>query len=470
MRPRHLTRTGALNVLAQVVFLAVLYAVGHERHLIADGIWRDVILIGLVFAQSLIWVAFFYLQDRAEPEPTGYVLVAFVAGMAAASLIALPAEQTLFHLSSWLYRSDTSLVLGATCVRGAIASLLVYAIIRYGFGPTGEFDEPADGLAYGAFVGCGFAAVLSLSYLTAHPDFTLFAIGQSAATNVLVYASVGALVGYLVGRTKFRSRPVGAAHAVAILVGAGLVGLYQVVVEYAVTAGSAHPLWAGAGAAVAFAIVVLGVATTLMYRVTAHATPASAQAMRPFDPLAIGAGLVLLAVGAYATYDGLRNVVFLDVRYAISFAYDPIGAAAGGSAGSGVITQAAFAKHGSAGLPLVFTARTPGGAMIVVQRAPGSVPVDQVDPRRFLNSADPLGLTISDVSVGGRHGLRMRYAYLAKPDTFSRELPSLHWAYTDVVPGPTDTYALSFDAAPDAFGRDEHVYTAVLSTVSWSNK
>ena len=468
MRNRHITRTGAMHLLAQVLLLAVLYAVWHERPLAIEGVWRSVVLVGLVFGQSAIWVFFFYLQDRAEPEPTGYVLVAFVSGMAAASLVALPAEQTFFHLASWMYGSPLSLALGATCVRGVIASFLVYAIVRYGFLPDREFDEPADGVAYGAFIGCGFAAVSNLTYLELHPDFTPFAIAASAVMNVTVYGSVGALVGYLVGRTKFSWRPVGAAHALAIVVGAVLVGGYHVLAEYAAVANAEQPLWAGAGASIAFAVLVLGSVTLLMYRLTARATGGASPTMTLFDPWAIGVGMLLVAGGAYATWDGTRPVPFRDARAALSFTYDPLAVAAGGAEGSPVVTQAAFARHGSAGLPLVFTARTARGATIVVQRDAGSVPVDQLDPRRFLRQAEPMSLTISDVTIGGRRGLRMRYAYLLPAAELSRGLPQLRWAYTDVVPGATDTYAISFDAAPDAFSTDEPVYADVLSTVSWS--
>jgi hypothetical protein len=62
----------------------------------------------------------------------------------------------------------------------------------------------------------------------------------------------------------------------------------------------------------------------------------------------------------------------------------------------------------------------------------------------------------------------MRYAYLLAADGLSKDLPHLRWAYTDVVPSGTDTYAMSFDAAPDVFSHDEHVYADVLSTVRWS--
>ena len=38
-------------------------------------------------------------------------------------------------------------------------------------------------MVYGAFAGCGFAAITSFSYLSGHPDFTLFVAGYIAATK-----------------------------------------------------------------------------------------------------------------------------------------------------------------------------------------------------------------------------------------------------------------------------------------------
>ncbi len=426
------------------------------------------VLVGVVFVQSVIWVGFFYLQDRVEPEPTGHVLVAFAAGMAAASLVALPIEQTFFHISDWMYRSETDLVLAATCVHGALVSLLVYAIVRYGFMPDAEFDEPADGMAYGAFIGCGFAAVSSLTYLALHPTFTLFAIADSAAMNVLVYASVGALVGYLVGRTKFRPRGAAGSYALAVFAGALLVGAYQMFVDYAFVAGARYALWAGTLAAVVFALLVLGAATALMFRITGEPAAHPGRAERRLDPLALGAGVVLLAAGAVAAHAATRAVLFQDARHAIAFAYDPAAAhVAGPGLDEGRVTQAAFTTHGSAGLPLIFTARTPAGSTVAVQARPGTVALDRLDPLVFLTTPDPIGLTLTDVTVGGRRGVRLRYAYQIDPPARSRELPRMRWAYTDVVPSDAETFALSFDADPGSFDRDARFYEDLLSTVTW---
>ena len=207
MRRRTFLTTGWLNILGQIVLLAALYAFGSVSALGMAGPWAPYALLLLVGLPSALWTVFFYLQDRRKPEPAHAVILAFLAGMAAASVFALPIERDLFQTSAWLYESPALLILGSALVRGTLASFLVYLIIHLGFYPSRDFDEPADGMIYGAFAGAGFATITSLTYLAGHLDFTLFAIGYTAATNILMYASVGALVGHLVGRTKFSTRP-----------------------------------------------------------------------------------------------------------------------------------------------------------------------------------------------------------------------------------------------------------------------
>jgi RsiW-degrading membrane proteinase PrsW (M82 family) len=468
MRTRNLALAGVLSLVSQGLILAVLYAVASDRPLGVSGVWRDVVLAALAVVQSAIWAAFFYVQDRTEPEPTHFVLAAFAAGMAAGALVAIPFEQTLFALPDWIHRSNTTLLIGASCVRGAIASLIVYAIVRHGFQRSSEFDEPADGMAYGAFIGSGLAAVVSLTYLAAHPDFTLFAAAQAAATNVLVYASVGALAGYLVGSTKFTARPSALAGAAAVVAGAALIGLYHVIIEYAIVSGAENGLLTGAGAAMAFALVVLGVSTVLMNRLTSRASASTGVAPRTLDVPAMTAGLILLAIGGFTAARHLQAIEFHDATQSFGFRYDPAFAASVAIPDTGVVTQASFTTIGPPDLPEIFTARTRHGATVSVQSRAGAIDVQQFLPEPFLRSAEPIGLTVKEIDVGGRRGIRLHYAYQTNSETPSPDLPRLRWVYTDVVPHGDRTYAISFEAEPDAFSAGEASYQSLLSTVTWS--
>lgn len=470
MRTRTVARTGALNLAAQVAILAVLYFTAHERAADATGAPRVLLLMGVTLLPSAIWALFFYLQDRRQPEPTANVVMAFAAGAGAAAALVLPAEAHLFQSSEWMYRSPLALALGATLVRGALVAAMFYVIIRYGFMPSADFDEPADGMAYGAFAGSGLAAVLSLSQASAHPDFTLFALAYAAATNVMAYASIGALTGYLVGRAKFQLRPAPLSYAEAIVAGAALTGLYHVIAEYAFVEESANAMWISVGAALVFAIIVLALATWLMGRLTSRSDHQSRLVARALDPLPAAVAVLLIAAGAFVAWRTVGPAAFHAGGF--GFEYDASFVPSVGGAGQErpPVTQASFGRRGTAapvtGVPM-FRAASLDGARLAVRRVAESLAFDQLDPLPFAGVDNPLAMDISEVTAGGRRALRMRFAYLEPRDDAAGGLPKLRWALVDVVPSAGATYVFSLDAAPETFAAAERAYRDLLMTVQW---
>ena len=192
---QYLMRAGVGNLAAQAAILTALFYLGRETAIDIEGPFGLLVLLLLVLVPSIIWTSFFYLQDLRNPEPTRYVIVAFFAGMAAAALVAIPVETYLLEVSDWLHKSPLFLAGASFVVIGGLAALVFYFVLRHGFLASTEFDQPADGFVYGAFVGSGFALTKSLFYLFHHPDFTLFGMGYTAATNVLLYAGVASLMG-----------------------------------------------------------------------------------------------------------------------------------------------------------------------------------------------------------------------------------------------------------------------------------
>ena len=217
MRQQTFFRTGWLNILFQAVFLVLLYIVETFGSLEATGVWRSTVIWFLVLLPCAIWAWFFYLQDRKAPEPSRYIIASFLSGLGAASVFALPIERYFFQTGEWLYESPLFLFLGSGLIRGTLLSFVIYLLIRYGFYSSLEFEQPVDAMVYGAFAGCGFAAITSFSYLAGHTDFTLFVTSYIAATNILMYASTSSLISYLVGQTKFSPRYSQRSHLLAIL-------------------------------------------------------------------------------------------------------------------------------------------------------------------------------------------------------------------------------------------------------------
>ncbi len=161
------------------------------------------------FLLSLAWLFFVRRFDRAQPEPWWLVLATFFLGCASVAPAAL-AELGWMRASEWL---DPSLVTMGGAVESLPIALPVFALV-IGLSEEGskflgawslayhrrEFDEPIDGIVYGAASALGFAAVENVKY---------FAVGRMTPALVVVrmFMSVpahlffGAIWGYALGRT-----------------------------------------------------------------------------------------------------------------------------------------------------------------------------------------------------------------------------------------------------------------------------
>ena len=462
MRRRTFLTTGWLNIIGQILLLAVLYAFGNASALGMAGSWAPYALLLLVGVPSALWTVFFYLQDRRNPEPSRSVILAFLAGMAAASAFALPIERDLFPTSLWLYESPTLLILGSALVRGTLTSFLIYLIIYLGFYSSPDFDEPADGMIYGACAGAGFATITSLTYLAGHLDFTLFAIGYTAATNILLYASVGALVGYLVGRTKFSTKRAHASHVVAIVIGVVLTGLYQTANEIVLLAGWRHVFWISFGLSVALSAGVLGVVTALIRRVSVEPVSRPTRRFSRPDLLVWAIAAVFLLAGGLLGHEATRDVTFTSPSYGISFRYPAWRL-------KPTIVPGADTGRTASVLTLFRGAGADGLFGLTVGARKERVELSAVDPVSYLEHSPPLSLAIERVTVGGRAGLRARYAYLKKDEAKPGQLPEMLWAYTDMIPSASFTFIFTFDGRPSTFPRDEELYKRILDSVRWTS-
>ena len=80
METKRIFRPSLLNLFIQLAFLLLMFVVGNSVLITGESSLKFVILAVLVLVPSFIWVFFFYLQDRDEPEPVSYVVYAFLAG------------------------------------------------------------------------------------------------------------------------------------------------------------------------------------------------------------------------------------------------------------------------------------------------------------------------------------------------------------------------------------------------------
>lgn len=145
-------------------------------------------------APGLALISYFYLRDQYEQEPVSNVFKVFLFG----SILTFPimfiqyvvAEEGLL-LSGFLH-SFLSASLLEEFFKWFILFLAIYQ--------HADFDEPYDGIVYGASISLGFATVENILYLVANG--IEFAFGR-ALLPVSSHALFGVLMGYYLGKAKF---------------------------------------------------------------------------------------------------------------------------------------------------------------------------------------------------------------------------------------------------------------------------
>jgi len=461
-RTHTLWKTGIFNILFQVLFLAVLYLAGRDVAPNLSGTREILFDVGIVLIPCAVWCFFFYLQDRVEPEPTQYVLVSVFVGMALARVIGIPIERNLGRVDTWLYTSTGSLILGSVFFVGTLHSALFYLGIRYGFYPAREFDEPVDGVAYGAFIGSGYAAAQSITYLLAHRGMTLFAVGYIATTNVLIYASIAALVGLFVGKAKFGRKPRQLYFIAGFVLSSLLGGLYQYLTDFVLVRGDGSGFLLSFVLTLVFACVILAVVCAEMRKLTSEPVPQPNQHgnLRP-DWLVLAVIVLFFAVGGITRANARGGAEFRSEKYKIAFHYPHTLMPSSSEKFIRILDDSIFAeeKLGASGdfkSQFALAVRT------------GGVNLDALDPLAYIAAADQPLSTIQKekITVGGLPGLRLQYSYLHSPR--GKWSPELILACIDVVPKDGRTYIFSFRASRQSLDTDMPKYEAILSSVSWN--
>jgi protease PrsW len=205
---KHIWRDEVLLIVSLVVFVGIVYALDNaiqpvftQTSLVLTGVF-------LALVPAAIWLVFFYMQDRVEPEPKGFVLAIFALGALLAAAIGIPALENVFRVSQWIYRDTLTTILGGILVVGFTQEYLKYAAVRYSIYNSDEFDEPTDGVIYATAAGLGFATVLNINFVVSNGGVDLGAGVIRIAVVALAQASFSGITGYFLGRAKFESEPI----------------------------------------------------------------------------------------------------------------------------------------------------------------------------------------------------------------------------------------------------------------------
>jgi RsiW-degrading membrane proteinase PrsW (M82 family) len=287
---RSVWRSGVIQIVGIVAFAALLALVVGAIQPTLDGAGLVLAGVALALVPAALWLAFFYVQDRLEPEPKTLVLGVFVLGALLGGAIAIPIVRDLFHVQDWLGSSLAANVLGSILIVGFIQEFLKYAAVRYSVYPLPEFDERTDGILYGTAAGLGMATALNIYYVIGSGGVDLGMGVIWMAVTALAQASFAGISGYFLGRAKLEDEPVWWLP-LGVTIAAVLNGLFSVARGSVTRTGSALAgqtitpwyslLLAAAVAGLTLAVLLLLVRRSI--RLTIAAQPSSPSSGSPPD-------------------------------------------------------------------------------------------------------------------------------------------------------------------------------------------
>src|SRR3982751_2132090 len=211
-RARALVGTKFLLVAGLVGFVLIAWLVALVLGL-HEGVNLGPILAALMAGiPAVLWLGFFYLMDRNEPEPKQLVAGVCVLGaMIAAPLADFIQSQAVPPVAlevQGLSAFSFDRVLYAVLIAGLAQEMCKYAVVRYTIYMSREFDEPMDGIVYMMACGTGFAIWLNYHRLSGQGHRVILSTAAAqAVVTTLAHASFAGFLGYVMGRAKFSQRP-----------------------------------------------------------------------------------------------------------------------------------------------------------------------------------------------------------------------------------------------------------------------
>jgi RsiW-degrading membrane proteinase PrsW (M82 family) len=266
---RGLWAAGAGQIIVLLIFVGLVALIAPSLPATLSG--SNLVIAGIILAviPALIWLAFFYQQDRLEPEPKSYIVRVFLLGAILASGVGIPIVRDFFRINNWLYADDLTHLLGSIFAIGFVQEFLKYAAVRYSVYGSAEFDERVDGVIYATAAGLGFATMLNFDYVLSRNGVDLGVGAIRVAVTALAHASIAGILGYFLGQAKFEHTPPYYLPGGFVLA-AVLNGLFFWAQDLVTLRGISVNPWYGLILAVIIAVVVLGIVFWLIRRANAE--------------------------------------------------------------------------------------------------------------------------------------------------------------------------------------------------------
>jgi RsiW-degrading membrane proteinase PrsW (M82 family) len=261
--------SSTLLILALAGFVALAITVAPPYLAGLQG-WQ-LVAFGLVmaFVPALLWLVFFYIQDRFAPEPKGNVVGVFLLGGLLAAAIGQPLIERVFHVEDWMYGAWWVQLLASILIVGFVQEFLVYAAVRYSIYRSRDFDERVDGVIYAIAAGLGYATLLNFQYVMRHGGVDVGVGAMTVTINALAQAGFAGIIGYFLGQAKFETTP-RYWLALGVVLAALLNGVFYFLEDQVTLRGLSFTPLNGVILAGVFAFVILAIVFFLIRRANAE--------------------------------------------------------------------------------------------------------------------------------------------------------------------------------------------------------
>ncbi len=198
-------RAGVIQIAGMAIFSAIVAAIAGNLGPL-DRTAQLIIGLLLAIVPSVLWLWYFYRQDRLEPEPKAQIGLVFIAALVATDFLALRVINDWFQVSLWAPGNNWTSLGASVLINGFILQACMYLGVRLVYAGS-EFDERMDGIVYGTVAGLGVATLLNLHYIIDNQGVELAPGVISVVTTALAQASFGGLMGWFMAEDKFTERP-----------------------------------------------------------------------------------------------------------------------------------------------------------------------------------------------------------------------------------------------------------------------
>ena len=383
--------------------------------------------------------------------------------MAAASLGMIPLFTVLFRIPEWVYASIPLYVLGSFFIKAAMACILLYIVLRYIFLPLKEFDEPVDGMIYGAIIGTGVAFVYTLHYLAGQPSVTLYVIAFTATINVLIYSSVGSLMGYMIGRAKFRRSNIVVSSLSAMSLGILLLGVYHLISELFFVSGISQAFWICFISVFIYSLIILAFCYRKIRKISEKISPDTRGLTPRYNFLTTLYIICLFCLAAVVAYSGLLGKTFENLDYGLSFRYPHSLSATTLTR----FTERPKVPKDFARILLSVENSSPSFSL-TVKAHPNDLFGKDPDPLRYVEAVTPTSFLVENIIISGRKAYRVAYSYLEEHKAKEHLFPDFINVYTDILITENNIFSFTYKAESSQFKEGLSVYNNILKSLEWN--